>query len=233
MKIKKAALFLLISIFCWQHAFAQEEKKEERAAATPKADLKDEFEAISCEDLLNRLDGFFASLQNDPTSQGYAVISGRQSEMRKKLTYELLINGHARSRKFPDQRVMIVRGAEAGDLKVQFWQIPAGAATPNFNEARWDFAFAPSMQPFIFHSTGSDAICPYAGHEKIYAEYLEANPNARGHLVIYGRSVKDYKKIRAEIVKSLPESLIPRLRFYRAKNRDSGVEYWIVPASNK
>lgn len=227
MKLQKTFFILIIFIASFQICFGQD---------NPKAELIDEFGNINCDDFLARNEGFYRVLQENPGSQGYAVISGKNDELRKKVNYELLIKGAIAINRFDVSRITTIRGAESENFKVQFWQVPPGAAKPDFKESKWNFVFPPQTKPFSFYDNIRE-ICPPISFETVYAEYLNANPQARGHIVIYAKSLKTYNKFRNEARDLLKDIPINRLRFFHIKRNFSdnyaNIEYWLVPRKTK
>lgn len=223
MKLRRFLFAFLISLAAFQFCLAQEK---------PKAELVFEFGNDGCEILLANMDYFYSELQNNPDSHGYVVISGKGDDTLKKLRYELLINGSIAFRKFDANRINKVRGAETNNLKIQLWKVPAGAEKPVFNEAKWNFVFPPETKSFVFQDY-NEQICYSVGYEKAFGEYLDANPNAKGHIVIYEKSPKKYQKQKQAVQKLL--STIPqnRLRFFQVKKDTSNVEFWLVPKNKK
>jgi len=223
MKLLKILLNLICLLAVSQVYFGQEK---------PQAIQIDEFGNISCDDFLARTDNFFLELQNHPTSQGYVLIYGNKDDLRKKIVYELWTNGAIKFRNFDSERVIQVRGAETENIKIQFWRVPAGAEKPDFNEAWWDFVFQSKTKPFIFHDD-FEQICSSVSFEKVFVEYLNANPLARGHVVIHEKSLKQFEKQKREtqdLLKDIPSN---RLRYFFIKSDYSNTEYWLVPRKKK
>lgn len=220
MILRRFLFTFLILLTAFQLCLSQEK---------PKAVLIAEFGNDGRESLLQRMDYFYSELANDPESHGYIIIYGKDDDTAGKLTYELWINGSIHFRGFDPNRVNKIRGAEAEKLNIQFWKVPAGAEKPTFEEGKWNFSFPPNTKPYVFHDSYSDQICSYTSFEKVYAEYLNANPEAKGHIVIYEESRIKYLKKKKESQKLLSEIPQNRLRFFYVKGEDSNVEYWLVP----
>lgn len=222
MKLQKFVLFFSVLFIFSQFCFAQEKTE---------AVLIDEFGSIYCDDFLARVDNFFVELQNEPNSLGYAVISGKNDEILKKVRFEMWLNGAIRFRNFDVNTIKTIRSEDTENFKIQFWKVPVGAEKPSFNESNWDFSLPPKTKSFIFYSNNGvfDAICSNFGYEKIYSEFILANPKSRGHIVIYENTVKDFKKVKEEFLKNLPDLPGNRLRFFHVREKDSVFELWIVP----
>lgn len=221
MKIQKT-LTLFIVILLSQLCFAQE---------TPKAVLVDEFGRIGCEEHLARLDGFFSELNKSPNGQGYAVIYGKNDTLRSKIIYELWLNGAIKFRQVESLGIRKIRGSETEYFKIQLWKVPAGVETPKFNEGVWDFTFKPNTKPFVFHDY-TYQICSPESFEKIYAEYLNANPQSRAHIVIYESSRKKFEKEKRAVLNLLKDIDSRKLRFFFVESVNLNTEFWLVPSKN-
>ena len=228
MKLQKIFLVSVILFAFFQIYFGQEK---------PKAVLIDEFPAVPCDEFSARTDNFLIELHNNSDSQGYAVISGSNKDLRRMVGYELLTKGTIALRNFDKNRIVLVRGEEAENFQIQFWRVPPGAEKPDFKETKWNFVFPPEAKPLIFHDDVSDGVCPTVPFEMAYTEYLNANPQSRGHIVIYTKSLKKYNKFKREaqiLLKNIPFN---HLRFFRVKKEHSNnyatIEYWLVPRSVK
>lgn len=84
----------------------------------------DTFGPLPNDDVRGRLDNFFVALRNDPTATGYIVIDGPEKDAARR---ETLIRNHLKLRKFPTDRITIVRGdTSAGEVFTRLYVIPAG-----------------------------------------------------------------------------------------------------------
>lgn len=224
MKFHQYFFAFLLSLAAFQIISSQE---------VSNAVLVDEFENISCDDFLARIDNFYIELSNDPSAQGYVVVYGDNSYLRKKLTYELWLNGAIKFRNFDESRITKVRESESGSLKVKLWKVSAGAKKPVFEQTKWNFVFSESAKPFIFYDYFSDQICSRVSFEKVFAEFLKANRDAHGHIVIYEKSAKDFSEMRNKILDLIPEIPKNQLKFFHVKRNESNVEFWLVPRKKK
>ncbi|HXG85870.1 MAG TPA: hypothetical protein VNI84_17755 [Pyrinomonadaceae bacterium] len=73
------------------------------------------------------LDNYFVELQNNPTDQGYIIVSG---PARAATARERLIRNHIRFRNFDASRITIVRGTETPEVETRLYRVPAGAENP-------------------------------------------------------------------------------------------------------
>lgn len=226
MKLRKIILLFFISIGFLNICLAQE---------SPKAVLIIESGRMNCEEILAATDSFYIELLNNPNSQGYFVIYGKDEEIREKANYEMLFDGAIFFRKFDANLVRKVRGEETENIKVQFWLVPAGAEKPDFKEATWNFSLPPETKPYLFYSNSPDFdhICVRPSHNKTYTEFINGNPTFRGNIVIYESSLKKFRKTKAKILKMLPDVPENRLKFFYVQRKDSIFELWIVPPKIK
>jgi hypothetical protein len=208
---------------------------QSRPQAKPLAILTDELGFTNCEDLMARLDAFYSELTKNG-SEGLIFINGLPDSMARNVTYEGMIEGWRRFRKFP-QAIPIVRGKLIPDGRIQFWTIPRGAAKPELETAVWSYVLPEGTKPFIVLQDSDYGVCPSYQAVRMYADLLRANPRARGNIVVRANDARTFRKEVAELESTLVRGLrVPRkqLRFYSAKPtvrgvRFADVEYWIVP----
>jgi hypothetical protein len=89
----------------------------------------DEFGDIARNDEKARLDVFASELQNDPRASGYILVwGGKPGAAPKRATDDkaYLVN----TRGLDAMRIVTLTGRTGGDLRVQFWLVPAGAEAP-------------------------------------------------------------------------------------------------------
>jgi hypothetical protein len=231
MKLHRFLFAFLISLAAFQFCFSQEK---------PKAELFDEFGAVTCEDLIARQDAFIILLQNEPTAIGYAVIYGKKDDSRRSSwRSKRIIDGQTEARGFDEQRLVVIRGKEGAELQIQFWKVPAGAVKPNFNEIEWDFDLSNEKKPFMFSSTGwEEGPCPIGLQLKNYSNYLSANQNARGNIGIFAKSKNEFQKVKQNLLDKLTKDYkvtLKQLRFFYEKRKAdfSYQELWLVPQKIK
>jgi len=203
------------------------------SAQNAKPVLIDEFGNIPCDDYLARVDNFYISLGSDPTAHGYAVISGFPY-LRRRLAYDLWLDGAVWSRRFDPDRITKIRGKEIGDIRMQFWLVPGGAEPPKFDPSAWNFTFAEKSKPFVFHSE-MEQICSSPTFTRPYKEYIDANLGSRGHVVIYAASQRSFRKTLQEAKERLKGIPGKRLRYFFVRidgspyGDNSYADYWLVP----
>lgn len=223
--MKQQIFILLFSVlFTFSHFCVAQENSE--------AVLIEEFNSIYCDDFLARVDYFFIELQSDPQSIGYAVIAGKVDEIFKKVRFEMWLDGAIRFRNFDADKIKTIRSEDTESFRIQFWKVPVGAKTPSFNGTSWNFTLPQKKsKPFIFHSNSInfEAICSNIGYERIFSEFILANPKSRGHIVIFENSFKAFLKVKEQFLKNLPGLPEDRLKFFHVRQKESLFELWIVP----
>lgn len=221
-------LLLLLSIF---PIWAQE---------APKPVLVDEHGQLPCDDLLGRLDVYFAELSRDPGSIGLVMLSGTKEKKRLAVFRQHLIEAHARDRKFTSNQIKFVRTISTENLGVQLWRIPSGATEPAFTDVDMTYALPETLKPMMLGGEYSygDGICPEVDDAPIFAEFLKDNPSSRGNIVVRDRSIerahRKAERIRRDFLNKY-QVFSSRLRFFPRKAsaptnyQEPIVEYWYLP----
>ena len=208
------------------------------AQEKPDAVLLRKSGTITCEDLIATQDALIGELAADSTATGYIVIYGTKSDAVKPWLTKQLVEGQNEFRRFDDGRLVAVRGRVEEEFRLEFWKVPLGADKPDFGESDWDYRLSKATRPFAFYSARNDiGACP-TGKWKNYAARLAANPEFRGHVVVFAGSNKEFQKesagIRNKLVnerKVSPSQL--RFFFVREKTEYSHYELWLVPPRKK
>lgn len=199
------------------------------AQVKPQAVLSDKWVSVYCEESLSRLDHFFVELQNDPTASGYIVIYYGDKSLAERFGNENQILGHASFRKFETKRLKIVsvnRGDK--DVEIQFWKVPQEAELPASATGVKEELSAPT-KAVMFGFPGE--LCPFFSAQH-YKAYLDKYPELRGHIVIFGSTIKEAKKRGKYWLQVFDESSIPRDRlrvFYSTADNPGEAEFWLVP----
>lgn len=230
MKLQKALFFFLL-ITSFQSCLGQ--VVEQKWEALP----FDQFSSLGCDELIARTQNFLYSLGKSAGARGYVVVAGAKDDVRRKVRYELLVKGVAKFMKDDELPVTYIR-SERANFMIELWIVKPGIEKPVFKEVAWNFVFPPETKPFILDDDG-EWICPAIPFESAYLEYLDANPDARGHVVIYEKSLKKFNMRKKETLILLKEISRRRLRFFHIR-RDSAhagygatIEYWLVPRKKK
>lgn len=209
----------------------------------PKARMIAQLKNNNCEERQAMMDVFFVELNNEPSAMGYIFSFGSPRAVAR---VEKQMRANLKWRKYDESRITFVNGGgRSKKPTVEFWIVPAGAEAPkpvlpDENEADFDTgenntkAEIDPKKPFV-HSreyydggscVGEDPEIDLEG----YAEYLKANPKARGNIVILMMTKAEFRQREKEILDFLKFKGIARkrLRTFHQKTF-GGVELWILP----
>jgi hypothetical protein len=163
------------------------------------ARLVDEYGSINISDTAARMDNFAVELQNTPTHTGYIVVYPQLNKFPAwQLRRAYWCRGYlTESRGLAPERVVVLNGGFADEVRTQLWIAPTGAPTP---VPPFDLAAALSREktPHLYDRHVYENAPPVA--EGIYENYvsrkesyepfvaaLRADPAARGFIIAYAR----------------------------------------------
>lgn len=206
-------------------------------AQETKATLLDEFGATNCCDEGARLDGLAIHLQENPNSKGFVVIYfGENTQPIRKFFQENWVKNYLYiSRGIDKNRIEFLRGAEKDKYQIQLWITDDISKKPEFIGSKWDYIL-PNKRAYQFYSSKDDGgPCNSPFSIELFVNFLSANSNKRGHIVIIGSSAKELQKTKTELSKELFDKYnIPqkRIKFFFVKDNDyldyTTEEYWFV-----
>lgn len=228
MKLQKIFIVFIIVFTSIQICVGQEKTQ---------AILLDEFGDIGCEEFWARLDALFSEVVKDSQSHGYILINGKENNLLKYLAYESMAYGIINFRNFDKGQIKVVRGTLNEGKNIQLWKVPFGAKSPDFIESDWSYKLSKSTKPFIFSAYTWGGICPTTSYVKLFSDFLKANPNARGHLVIRDKTSKNFRVEKQKVLDDLVNQYKisrSRLKIFYVKDKDysygyTDVEFWFVP----
>lgn len=231
MKIIKTSFSLILLFTILQFSFGGQQK--------PKAELIYELGTVGgCEYYWSSIDVLLDKLVDENESVGYIVLYGDKDNVIQTLIYKEWVAGHLKRRKFSDRfktfdekRLKVVRGEPSSNLRIEMWKVSNNAEKPfKFNT---NFEYSLSIEkPLIFYDAEFDAggLCPYLDFRKVFADFLEANPNLYGNVVIYEKSLSNFHKAKKEMLKDMKNISQNRLRFFHSTNMFKGkYELWFIP----
>lgn len=203
----------------------------------PKALLFIEFSTRGiCETALRDLDYFYNELNNNPAASGVIVIYSARENQTGDRSREAQINSWIRIRNFDTNRTQIIRGEFRKDAKTEFWIVPPGADLPEFTGETWSYDLSGLTKPWVIGTEYADGIGGCQGYDfGNFIDFLKANPNMRGHIVIGESSRAKFRKAENEFRKTLAENKIPkrRVRAFFVKVKPNRLaeytELWLVP----
>jgi hypothetical protein len=208
-------------------------------AASPTPRMIDEFRTggTNCEEGFARLDSFFAELSNNPGDQGLIVIYGDEGSSVAAKSRERQLRNHFKWRKFPIDRVTILRGVATPQGTTQFWMVPPGAEIPDI-EVSAEAVDKPPTGPYLYAENQLDGIPGCSGNLYDYEEYakvLHADPASSARIIIRESSRAKYQREVREILRELAAFGIARRRItavykYVRPNLMLEInELWILP----
>ena len=212
-------------------------------APIPKPRLSDEFRTrgSNCEEGFARLDTFFVEINNNPADEAVIVLYGDTSKPNALRKRERELLNHFTFRKFPRDRVRLVRGIARENGTTQFWLVPPGAEPPMIERAP-ETIEKPPTEPYLYGASYNDGVPGCSGHIYDLAEYareLRSQPRSKGRIVINEASRAKFNRELAVITRELAVAGIPRSRFtaiykYVRPNRMLELnELWVIPASSR
>ncbi len=236
LKLSIVILFLTVGIYA-----------QEKSEAT----LIDEFGKICSEDLMARYDNLLIQLQNEPSSKGYIIFNGENSQEGTNILYSGYVSKiYPSMRGYNLNRLVFIRGKNSDTMQTKFWIVPDGAKPPEiknifqsqkinsttrFQETYAElFKYPDSGLSFVngFYDLG----CNFAPNLQDFAKILLSDDNLTGYLIIYG-SKKQAKKIKNFSVKALVKTYkVPQKRLktiYGERREEAEIEIWFVPNGDK
>lgn len=247
MKLCKLFIFLAIALLASKFVFSQE---------GPKAVLLDEFGKICSEDFMARADGFYIQLRNDPNAKGYIVFTGdRNVEGRNIYWVSALTVWYPGQMRFDRSRIVLVRGENQDDMKVQFWLVPAGAQPPvpdkefkpskitetTLFDRNWaDFYWDESGYAQIYVNGFFDLGCEFPPNAGQFAKTLLSDRSLTGYVLVYtapnGGAKRGNMVGRFAVNALVRNDKVPRSRLkmiYGGRRGKPEVELWLVPKGQK
>jgi hypothetical protein len=246
MKSRKSFLFLIILLASFQISFGQEK---------PKAYLIDEFGKPCSEDLMARYDGFLIQLNQNPLAIGYIIFYGDDELEGRNLnfiTYLTLI--YPQAHRLDKSRIVLIRGENRAEMKIQFWLVPAGANPPKperefveekitstslFDRNRAEFNRW-SGRLDIYYDGFLDLGCEFRPNVGEFANTLLSNPELTGYLIVYtefGKGIKYGNRVASfAVVDLMNDYKVPRNRLktiYGGNREEPEIELWFVPKGDK
>ena len=212
------------------------------------ARLLDEYGLINISDTAARMDSFAVELQNRPTHTGYIVVYPQLNKFPAwPLRRAYWCKGYlTESRGLAPERVVVLNGGFADEVRTQLWLAPTGAPPP---VPPFDLAAALSREktphlydrrvfenaPPVAEGVFNDFTSPKDSYEPFVAA-LRADPAARGFIIAYtrrrdgrGADRKLAARHKLSVLKLHPigaERIVAKgggLRSHRT------LEFWIVP----
>jgi hypothetical protein len=196
----------------------------------------DEFTELPCEEFLGRLDNFFLTINQNSDMIGIAFISIDPAKKYKSVIGERTINNYINNRKFPKDRIKVIRTNSDDSFYVRFWILPPDAGLPDFGTIDNTLILPQNLtEPFLLSTEDEFGTCPSGDPRKLFADFLNANLTARGKIVIRERSAKKATGLSTKIRDDLSRTYgisSDRLSVTNESGSPGSspkVEYWYLP----
>ena len=217
-------LLILLTLLTASISIAAQEK--------PGAVKVDEFDRISCDNMIFRVEHLATDVANNPGSKGYFVIYPREGiPIRPYFGLEEMLRGTISFLKLDASRIFFVHAKPGTEQKVESWIVSKGAQMPDFPIGVWTYPVKRSTKIYDT-SWPAGEVCPDAPAEKL-ASILNDNPTLRGHISINERSDRKYRKLLGEIKAKLAAVDASRIRFFRRRDCSADTcgryQLWLIP----
>jgi len=234
MKLKRFILIYFLLSIAIQICFGQVESKPR---------LLNSIEPHNCEYVLQHVEFLMEEVSKNPNSIGYIIINWRPKSANEfnfgrlaGFRYEDIISVHLRDKVFDQNRIKIIR-SDSDKLKIDFLISSDKSIEPSYLKTNWDLSI-PQKAIIFDEGYGSQLCAETYFNLKVFSEFLTAHPNARGHIVSYADSIKDFPKEKERIISEINKVGIPlnRFRFFFRKDNSTIYPYsklWLVPKRKK
>ncbi len=197
-----------------------------------------ELETFPCSEFRGLTDQFLSDLANHAETYGYVVNSGPRSKRSSLVWREELILSQLEFRNFDRSRIKFELEESVGDVRTRYWRVSNSGPKPTVATMVNPLSLSDISKPFKLteQTFFNDSECPDVNYSRMFARFLDSNPQSRGNLVVYGRSRSVLVKRENLVVRALTARGIARkrIRVFRRLIPDElahakGVEYWFLP----
>jgi len=198
-----------------------------------------DFESFPCSEFRYLADQFMAELAKDPGSSGYVVNAGSFDKLASLVWREELIKAQMDVRNFDTSRVFFERAELDGAVRTQLWKMPSMVVRPKIENINNSLSLSPHKKPFILieQTFFNDSECPDVNYPKLFARFLDANPQARANIVVYGQTSAEIWRREKTMITAMTSAFKirrERIRTFRRRIRNDpghpkGIEYWYLP----
>jgi hypothetical protein len=205
----------------------------------PDVVLFGDFESFPCSEFRGIVDTFMADLANDPDSYGYVVNSGSFDKLTSLVWREELIRSHLELRNFDSSRISFDLAESVGTPRTRLWIVSPRTPRPKIENVKNSLSLASKREPFILtqQTFFNDSECLGENYPRLFARFLKSNPQARGNLLIYGRTSGEIRSRERNALFELVSTYgieRKRVRIFHRLNRNDpenlkGIEYWYLP----
>ncbi|MDQ3800233.1 MAG: hypothetical protein M3384_12330 [Acidobacteriota bacterium] len=236
MKPSRIFFALLILFFSFQVCRAQEKSKIE---------LFDYFGDILCEEILARLDNFFAAVGNEePGTIGYVVFYGGANHIQNH-GYRRAIANYRRFRRFDENRFKLITANPLPEFKIELW-LGRNGAKPAVAEIAPDLILNRITERYLFAEDSVEVVkidgrrtslifgcdcCINTADLGLLSKYLEANPGMRADVRVYSKTRNYANQFITLFLKEAKEEY--KIPLHRLKIGYAGVDKGIAQLPGK
>lgn len=194
----------------------------------------DEFEEIGCEDERSRVDNLLFELNESTSLRGVIIIHAGYHNPIRAYKQKSAITDHLKFRKFNTEKIIFVFGKSEPRFRTELWKVRENGLA-SFLRVAWDFKLTGLTNPVIAYAESwidGNNCGFYASDLKFYSEFLNANSDLSGRVIIRDKSLGRFKTIKARITKELTTKFkvsSSRLEFAFIQNDSPDIEYWYIP----
>lgn len=214
----KILLTLFLLILALQISFGQENSKPI---------LIDELDKVYPEIIGVTVANVKNEVTNNPKTIIYAVIHPSKNELKQAWIAEGFLNGAAKNNRIEANKFVIFRGEPQETFSVKFWRVLENTEKPEI-ESNWDFTLPKDAKPIVVFDWGFTSTNSFSGYERIFTDFLTANPKAIGQIQLGGETFKEFKEERAKLISKLSNISVKQLRFIWGP-----YEWKIIPPKRK
>jgi hypothetical protein len=235
------ALCAMLIVINQHHAYRQHSQSAARSVDT--------YGDINCEDAMARLDNFAIELSNEPDARGHIFVYAGRKLPGRTFPHLWWPQLYLTERGIAADRIVVARGDDRDELTVELWIVPKHSPPPRptsveqaqrserITSSKFDEGWADVSVYKGKLGIWGDGMCPLRSLSlKEYANALRAEPNARGHFIIYTAFDKGPRRartvarvLRSEMVKDHKITAGRITTVYGGRREYPTVELWIVP----
>jgi len=182
--------------------------------------LIDEIGSPTCEELIARLDGFFADVTRDSASTGYIVVHGGLDPVENVIILRT-VEGHVAFRKVPSERIVVLSTQDNSDFRIKFWKsknaskpplkgetiglsLPATFKRIGFADDFVELVKVEGKQTYLVN--GCEVCCLRSiANFRILSDLLKNSPEFDAEFVVRAKSNLTYKKVADLIRKDIAQ----------------------------
>ena len=203
------------------------------AAQEPVMDLK--YTEPFCEYGRSSIDILLSELIKEPTQKGVIVLHPSMSDPVGPYKERDTIQNLLKFRRFDEKRIEILLGDPEIRPSTELWRVPT--SKPHDLKGRpWDLSVADLSEPLLVHrKVWIDGIgCGlFEFSYEFFADVLKRNEEVAGRVIVRAATNASFEVSKRRILRELVGKYkvgLKRLEFAFVKDKNSDVEYWLLPS---